>query len=112
MLFTSKRQTIEHRIFEQSKTKSPKILSHVGALNFISVQFQYRQECFLRDLYVTNLAHPFLTFLLFFQEFTFPRNIPTVAFGQYVFPESRYCIADNDLLPASRLNGNFKHLAR
>ena len=53
------------------------------------VEFQDFQECFLWDLHISNLPHFLLSFLLFFQQFPFSGNIPTITLSGYVFSKGR-----------------------
>jgi hypothetical protein len=47
----------------------------------ILFNFQHSHKRFLRNFYVTYLPHAFLSFLLFFQEFTLTRDIATITFA-------------------------------
>ena len=75
------------------------------------LQFKHSHESRLRYFYIAHLAHTFLTFLLFFQQFTLTRNITTVTLRSYVFTYSTNVFAGNYLRSDSSLYGNLKLLA-
>src|SRR4030088_722335 len=63
---------------------------HISTLSYSShyssiIQFQHCQERFLRHFHITNLAHAFLAFFLFLQQFSFTADITTVTFGGNIF---------------------------
>ena len=62
---------------------APTYWSHFYFLIFI--QFQHAHKGFLRNLHVSYLAHPLLTFLLLLQQLLLSGNIAAVALGEDVF---------------------------
>src|SRR5699024_2936234 len=58
-----------------------------------------------------DLAHPLLSFLLFFQQLSLTGNITAVTLGKYIFPQRLYCLSGNDLASDCRLNRNLKKLS-
>src|SRR5690606_13602360 len=77
----------------------------------LSIQFQHRHKGLLRHLYVAYLTHTLLAFLLLLQQLSLSGDIPTIAFGQYVFTHRFHCFPGDNLTSDSRLNCNFKHLS-
>ncbi len=75
------------------------------------IQLQYAHKCFLRNLHVSYLAHPLLTFLLFLQKFSLPADVTAVALGKHVFSHSLYRLSCNDLTSDRRLDRNFEAAA-
>ena len=75
------------------------------------IQFQHGQKCFLRNFYVADLAHSFLPFLLFFQEFPFSGNIAAIAFGGYILAHGTDVFAGDNFGADCGLNGDLELLA-
>ena len=76
------------------------------------IQLQYREEGFLGDLYITDLPHSLLAFLLFLQQLSFPGDIAAIAFGGDIFPECLYGLPRDDLGAYGCLNGDLELLSR
>ena len=72
------------------------------------VQLQDAHKCLLRNLYVSDLTHTFLSFLLLLQKFSLSGNIAAVAFCQNVLPHCLDRLAGNDLSTNRRLDWNLK----
>ena len=72
------------------------------------IQFQNTHEGFLRDLYITNLTHSLLTFLLFFKKLLLTGNITAVTFRKYVFANSFYGFTSDNLASDGCLNWNLE----
>ena len=53
--------------------------------NSLIIKLQHSKKCFLRHFHISDLAHSFLTFFLFFQQFTFTADITTITFGGNIF---------------------------
>src|SRR3989338_2744492 len=82
-------------------------------IGFISlVNLKDRQERLLRDLDVTDLFHPLLTFLLLFQQLPFARDVAAVALGGDVLPERLDSLPRNDPPADRRLDRHLVLLSR
>src|SRR5687768_7991638 len=67
------------------------------------VEFQYRQESFLRNFYVSDLAHTFLTFFLLLEQLTLTADITAITFCSNIFTHradvfTRYYFSANSSL--------------
>lgn len=76
------------------------------------VKFEDRHECRLWYLYVSDLAHTFLTFFLFLEEFAFTGDVTTVTLGCNVLADSLDCLTGDDLRSDGCLDRDVKLLAR
>src|SRR4029434_4535625 len=76
------------------------------------VNLQRRQKRFLRNLYLAQLFHALLAFLLPAQQLALARDVATIAFGYYVFPKSPDDFARDDAAANGGLDNHLKHLAR
>ena len=76
------------------------------------IQFQNTHEGFLRDLYITDLTHSLLTFLLFFQKLLLTGNIAAVTFCKHIFSHGSDRLSGNDLASYSRLDWNLEQMTR
>ena len=63
-------------------------------------------------LHVADLAHAFLTFLLFFEQLALARDVAAVAFGSHVFTNGFYCLSRNDFGSDGCLDGDVELLPR
>src|SRR5690606_16792659 len=70
-------------IFADTSFPSNKFI-YIRIICFL-IQFQNGHECGLWNFHVPYLTHSLLTFLLFFQQFTFSGDIASVTFCGYVF---------------------------
>lgn len=84
--------------------------SHFYFLIFI--QFQHAHKGFLRNLHVSYLAHPLLTFLLLLQQLLLSGNIAAVALGEDVFAHRADGFSGDNLRSDSRLDRDFEELPR
>ena len=85
------------------------------SLNFyllIFIQFQHAHKGFLRNLHVSYLAHPLLTFLLLLQQLLLSGNIAAVALGEDVFAHRADGFSGDNLRSDSRLDRDFEELPR
>src|SRR2546429_3983565 len=78
----------------------------------ISVDFEYGQKGFLRNVDPAHTLHPLLSFLLFFQELSLARDISSITFGNDVLFHGPYRFTSNDLASDGGLYGDFEELAR
>src|SRR5258705_9800359 len=53
---------------------------------FVLIHLEDGEKRFLRDLDRADLLHTLLSFFLLLEELALARNVPTVAFGEYVLP--------------------------
>src|SRR5690606_5955166 len=79
-------------------------------LTFYLIKFQNSHEGRLRYFHIAHLPHALFSFLLFFQQLSFPRNVAAVTLGRYVFPERRDRFPCDDFGADRCLDGNFKLL--
>lgn len=77
-----------------------------------SVEFEDGEECFLRDLYPTDLLHAFLTFFLLFKQFAFSADVAAVALCGNVFANGLDGLTGYYLGADGSLDGDVKLLAR
>jgi hypothetical protein len=76
------------------------------------IQLEHGEEGFLGHFHVADLAHTFLSFFLFFEEFPLPCDVAAVTFGGDVFPDGLNGFAGDDLGANGRLYGDIELLAR
>ncbi len=60
---------------------------------------------------LSDHLHPFFTFFLLFQQFSFARHVSAVALGGNIFSKGRYGFAGDNITADGTLDGNFKHLS-
>src|ERR1700683_3926436 len=82
----------------------------VACLIAVFADLENGQESLLRDIDAADPFHSFFAFLLFFEELAFAGNVAAVAFGNDVFPYSRYGFAGYDFRADRGLDCHFEHL--
>src|SRR6266851_5192660 len=74
--------------------------------------FEDGEEGFLRNVDLADALHAALAFFLFFEEFTFARDVAAVALGENVFADRRNRFARNHTAADRGLDRHFKQLPR
>ena len=80
-------------------------------LSLIFIQLQYAHKGFLWNLYVSDLAHPLLSFFLFFQQLFLTGNITAIALGKHVFSHCSDGLSCDDLASHCCLDRDLKKLS-
>ena len=80
-----------------AKQKPHHFFGEVFCISLIFIQLQYAHKRFLRNLYVSDLAHSLLSFFLFFQQLFLTGNITAVALGKHVFSHCSDGLSCDDL---------------
>src|SRR5581483_5293367 len=70
------------------------------------------EERLLRNLYRTDLPHPFLSLLLLFQQLTLTADVTAITFRGHVLTQCADGLAGNDLGADSGLDGDLELLTR
>src|SRR5262249_14315795 len=78
----------------------------------VGVHLQRGDEGFLRDLHLSELAHPLLSFLLLVEELALTGDVAAVAFRGDVFAQRTDRLARNHLAADRRLDRNLEEVAR
>lgn len=90
------------------KQKPHHFFGEVFCISLIFIQLQYAHKRFLRNLYVSDLAHSLLSFFLFFQQLFLTGNITAVALGKHVFSHCSDGFSCDDLASYCCLDRDFK----
>src|SRR5690606_3725418 len=85
-------------------------LLYIKNTKLLIIQFKNRHKRFLRNFYISYLAHAFLSFFLFFQQFSLPRNITPVTFCRNIFSKGFNGFARDYFCADGRLDWNIKLL--
>src|SRR5258705_3276691 len=93
-------------------TSDPLNQSSRGRGPFVLIHLEDGEKRFLRDLDRADLLHSLLSFFLLFEKLALARDVPTVAFGEYVLAQRLDARTRDDLVSDRRLNGNLEELAR
>ena len=78
----------------------------------MSIHFEDGEECRLRYLHVSYLAHALLAFLLFLQQFALAGDVAAVTFGGHVLADCLDGLAGDDFRSDGRLHCDVELLAR
>ena len=76
------------------------------------VHLQRRDEGFLRDLHLAELAHPLLALFLLVEELALAGDVAAIAFGGDVLAQGRDGFAGDDLAADGGLDRDLEHMAR
>ena len=85
-----------------------RLLCSLTNQNLVFIQFENAHKRLLWYLYVTNLSHSLLSFLLFFKKLLLTGNITAVTFRKYVFANSFYGFTSDNLASDGCLNWNLE----
>src|SRR6516164_6803466 len=80
------------------------------AIDSSCLDLQRRQKCFLRNLYLAELFHALLAFLLPAQQLALARDVAAIAFGHDILAEGSYDFACNDTATNGGLDDDLEHL--
>lgn len=93
------------------KQKPHHFFGEVFCISLIFIQLQYAHKGFLWNLYVSDLAHPLLSFFLFFQQLFLTGNITAIALGKHVFSHCSDGLSCDDLASHCCLDRDLKKLS-
>ena len=76
------------------------------------VQLQHTHKRLLRNLYISDLAHALLSFLLLLKQFLLSADIATVTLCKHILTHCLDRLTRNDFATDCRLNRDLKQLSR